>query len=576
MKYFFQNKKNIHIKNETFNNRITILLSLIIITIILVLSRITFLQIIVSKKLIYKSNLRSLRTQIEFNQRGNITDRLGYPLAINIPVKNICIDPKLLFSKQTHIYPNLKWKMLSTVLSIPLSEIFYRIKYSKNNHFIYLAHKVNPEISEYISQLHIPGIYILDDFKRFYPFGKLTSQLIGFTNIDNEGIEGVEKSFNKLLMGKPGKKQIITDRYGRIIEQHNLVNKIQSHDIILSIDCSFQKFIYHILNQAVMSNKAKFGVAILVNIPTGEILSMVNTPSYDPNNSSELFKNNPLIRNKAITDIFELGSTVKPMIIMKALEKKIITPETVINTSSLVVNKHIIHDVSYHHALTASDILKKSSNTGVSRLALSIPISELIDIYSKFELGKSTNLGLIGERNGVLNTNKKHWSDLDKVTLSFGYGLMATPLQLARIYTTIGRYGLSKPLSIIVKNDTNLKNDIFSKQVFSKKIIKTVINMLEEVAKPGGAGFKAAIKGYRIAVKTGTAKKINSKGKYDNKYVSYIVGFAPVSNPTFCLMIMINEPKSNKYYGGEIAAPIFKTIMQKILKIKNIKPDAYL
>lgn len=464
-----------------------------------------------------------------------------------------------------------KWKILSTRLSIPLDKIIARIKLYKNSHFMYLAHKINLETSEYISKLNIPGIYLLDDFKRYYPFGKLVSQLIGFTNIDDKGIEGAEKSFDALLSGKPGKHKVRTDRYGKIIEKINLIKKVKSHDVILSIDSRFQTIIYNALSHAVIINKAKFGIAILIDIQTGEILSMVNYPTYNPNNANQLSKYNPYIRNKSITDMFELGSTVKPMVIMKALEKKIITPQTVINTSPFIVNKHMIQDASYHHHLTVSDILKKSSNTGISRIALSMPVSELIDIYSKFELGKPTNIGLIGEKKGILYSNKKHWTNLDRATLSFGYGLMATPLQLARVYTTIGRYGLSKPLSIIITKNTQTKN---TTQIFSKKIVKIVLNMLEGVTKPGGAGVKAAIRGYRVAVKTGTAKKVSLNGQYEKKYISYIVGCAPASNPKFSLMIMINDPRSKKYYGGETAAPVFKIIMTKILKINNIKPDA--
>lgn len=337
------------------------------------------------------------------------------------------------------------------------------------------------------------------------------------------------------------------------------------HNINLSIDIRLQTIIYRELSHAVSFHKAQSGTAILTNIKTGEILAMVNSPAYNPNNLKKVPMD--LIRNRAVTDVFEPGSTVKPMVIMKALQKKIITPKSIIDTTPFVINKHIIKDVSYNRQLSITDILKKSSNTGVSKIALSMSESELIDIYSRFGLGKLTNSGLIGEKKGIY-PKKKHWSNLDKVTFSFGYGLMVTPLQLVNVYTIMGRYGLYKPLSIIKTN--NKKNE---KQIFSKSLVKIVLNMLESVTQPGGVGVKAAIKGYKVAVKTGTAKKVDSHGKYVNRYVSYAVGLAPISNPQFSLLVMINDPRAGQYYGGTISAPVFSTIMSFALKIVNIKPD---
>jgi len=427
-----------------------------------------------------------------------------------------------------------------------------------------LARKVSPEIGEYVKKLHLPGVYVNEDFQRYYPFGKLISQLVGITNIDGIGIEGIEKKFNSILSGTPGKRKIRTDKFGNIVENTTLIKKNIPHDINLSIDIRLQTILYRELSHAVNFNKAKSGTAILINIKTGEILAMVNSPTYNPNN----FKKIPMefLRNQAVTDMFEPGSTVKPMVIMKALQKKIITPKSIINTTPFIINKHIIHDVSQHEKLSVTEILKKSSNIGISKLALLMKASELTDIYSKFGLGKLTTQDLLGEKSGIY-PKRKYWSDLDKATFSFGYGLMVTPLQLSNVYTIIGRYGLSKPLSII-KNKKSA-----STQVFPKFFVKTVLKMLESVSEPGGIGIKAAVEGYKIAVKTGTAKKINSKGKYVNRYIAYAVGVAPVSNPKFSLIVMINDPRSGQYYGGTISAPVFSSIMRSVLRITNTKPD---
>ncbi|XBC44035.1 MAG: penicillin-binding transpeptidase domain-containing protein [Buchnera aphidicola (Floraphis choui)] len=450
-------------------------------------------------------------------------------------------------------------------MSIPLKKIIYKINHFKNSRFTYLARKVSPEIGEYIKTLHLPGIYIIEDFQRYYPSGKLISQLIGLTDIDGIGIEGVEKSFNTILTGTPGKRKIRTDKFGNVVENISLIKKSIPHDINLSIDIKLQTIIYRELSHAVNFNKAQSGTAILTNIKTGEILAMVNSPTYNPNNLKKVSME--LIRNKAITDIFEPGSTVKPMVIMKALQKKIITPQSIVDTTPFTINKHTIHDVSYHEKLSITDILKKSSNTGVSKLALSMPASALTDIYSRFGLGKSTNVGLIGEKSGKY-PKKKYWTNLDKATFSFGYGLMVTPLQLANVYTIIGRYGLYKPLSII-----KINKKINGTQIFSKPLVKIVLNMLESVTEPGGVGVKAAIKGYKVAVKTGTAKKTDLNGKYINRYVAYAVGIAPISNPQFALVVMINDPRAGNYYGGTISAPVFSSIMGFVLRTINVKPD---
>ncbi|XBC44563.1 MAG: penicillin-binding transpeptidase domain-containing protein [Buchnera aphidicola (Schlechtendalia peitan)] len=567
MKYIINDTRFNNFKKKQYNcnNRFIILFCIIIFSISIIVLKITMLQLFKTKQLIKASNSRSSRIQIEPNSRGTIQDRSGYLLAVSIPVNNICIDPKLFFFKKKIAIDLIKLNALSQTLSVPLKKIIFKLNHAKNSHFAYLARKVSPEIGEYIKKLHVPGVYISEDFQRYYPFGKLISQLIGITNIDGVGIEGLEKSFNKILSGTPGKRKIRTDKFGNIVEHTTLIKKQLPRNINLSIDMRLQAIIYHELSHAVNFNKAKSGTAILTNVKTGEILAMVNSPTYNPNNLKHISME--LIRNKAVTDMFEPGSTVKPMVIMKALQKKIITPKSIIDTTPFMINKHIIRDVSYHKQLSITDILKKSSNTGVSKLALSMPASELTDIYSKFGLGKPTNLGLIGERKGIYPT-RKHWSNLDKATFSFGYGLMVTPLQLSNVYTIIGRYGLSTPLSII--KNTKIANSI---QVFPKSLVKTVLNMLESVTQPGGIGIKAAIKGYKVAVKTGTAKKINSHGKYINRYVSYAVGVAPVSNPQFSLIVMINDPKSGKYYGGIISAPVFSSIMRFALKIVNIKPD---
>ncbi|MBX4180715.1 peptidoglycan glycosyltransferase FtsI [Sodalis sp. CWE] len=527
--------------------------------------RITYLQIINSDKLIREGDMRSLRMQRVHVVRGIISDRVGRPLAVSVPVKAVCADPKEL-NDHGGIGVDFRWKALSDALSIPLNQLATRINTNPNSRFIYLARQVNPTIGDYIHELRLPGIYLLQESKRYYPAGQVTAHLVGITNIDSEGIEGIEKSFDRLLAGQAGFRSVRKDRFGRIIEDVSLVKSQTSNNLILSIDERLQTLVYRELNNAVIFHKAESGIAILVDINTGEILAMANSPSYNPNNLTRTTVN--VMRNRAITDIFEPGSTVKPMVVMAALENGIVQSNSVLNTLPYMINKHQIKDVTCYPELTLTEILQKSSNVGVSKLALAMPPSVLVETYLKFGLGKATNLGLVGESSGFF-PRKKKWTDVERVTFSYGYGLMVTPLQLARVYATIGGMGILRPLSI-----TRVNIPVTGERIFPESLVRSVVHMMESVALPGGVGTRAAIKGYRVAIKTGTAKKVGSDGNYINKYISYTAGVAPASNPRFALVVLINDPQGGKYYGGVVTAPIFGSIMGRVLRTMNIQPDA--
>lgn len=529
------------------------------------LLRMAWLQVISPERLVKEGDLRSLRVQAVPTARGMISDRAGRPLAVSVPVNAVWADPKY-FSGHEDILLDNRWKALAGALSIPLYQLKMRINANPNGRFVYLARQVNSAIGEYVKELKLPCIYLRKESRRYYPASQLTSHLIGFTNIDSQGIEGIEKSFDKWLTGKPGERIVRKDRYGRVIEDISFVDSRAGHNMILSIDERLQVLVYRELNHAVAFNKAESGTAVLVDINTGEILAMVNSPAYNPNNFSNTPKD--IMRNRAITDIFEPGSTVKPMVIMTALQRGVVKENSVLNTLPYRVNGHEVKDVARYNELTITGVLQKSSNVGVSRLALAMPSSALLETYSRFGLGKSTNLGLVGESSG-LYPQKHRWSNIERATFSFGYGLMVTPLQLARVYATIGSYGINRPLSI-----TKVDPPVEGKRVFSEHLVKTVVHMMESVALPGGSGVKAAIKGYRIAIKTGTSKKVGRDGRYINKYVAYTAGVAPASHPRFALVVVINEPHAGKYYGGAVSAPVFGAIMSGAMRTMNIEPDA--
>ncbi|UAJ66182.1 peptidoglycan glycosyltransferase FtsI [Candidatus Schneideria nysicola] len=549
-----------------YNRRFIVLSSSIGLVLLGLILRISYLQIINPNPFIKQGDMRSIRVEYIPTPRGMIKDRIGRPLAISIPAYSIGIDPKKI-DDLNQIINDDRWKALSAILAIPINQILERIQSNKNSRFIYLARQVNPTIGENISKLALPGVYLGQESKRYYPAGKVTAHIVGVTNIDHIGIEGIEKSFDHWLTGKPSKRIIRKDRLGQVIETISSIAGQEANQLTLSIDIRLQSLVYRELNHAVILNKAESGTAVLIDIDTGEILAMTNSPSYDPNNlnvANNIINN---LRNRAVTDSFEPGSTIKPIVIMAALQCGIVNVNSVINTLPYSVNGYQIKDVVHHNELTLTEILKKSSNVGVSKLALSMPLSVLLNTYTLFGIGQKTNLGLTGESSGFYP--QKRWSKIDRATFSYGYGLMVTPLQLARVYATIGSMGILRPLSII-----RVDSPVPGKRIFSAKLVRTIINMMESISLPGEIGMKAAVTGYRVAIKTGTTKKVGPNGKYINKYIAYTAGIAPASRPRFALLIIINDPKAGPYYGGAVSAPVFSNIMRNVLRIMNIEPDA--
>ncbi|MGP4123409.1 MAG: peptidoglycan glycosyltransferase FtsI [Sodalis sp. (in: enterobacteria)] len=544
--------------------RFALLCGCILLGLLGLMVRMAYLQVINPDKLVREGDMRSLRVQQVPATRGIISDRGGRPLAVSVPVNAIWVDPKDL-NDHGGISADGRWKALSDALCIPLDQLSLRINANPKGRFIYLARQVNPAIGDYIYKLKLPGIYLRQESRRYYPAGQVTAHLIGVTNIDSQGIEGIEKSFDRWLTGQAGERTVRKDRFGRVIEDISSVDSQAAHNLALSIDERLQALVYRELNNAVALNKAESGTAVLVDVNTGEVLAMANIPSYNPNNLTGT--NMDLMRNRAITDMFEPGSTVKPIVVMTALQRGVVRENSVLNTLPYVIGGHEIKDIARYAELTVTGILQKSSNVGVSKLALAMPSSALVEAYSRFGLGKASDLGLVGESGG-LYPHKQRWSDMERAAFSYGYGLMVTPLKLARVYATIGGMGVLRPLSI-----TRVESPVAGEQVFPESLVRTVIHMMESVALPGGGGTKAAIKGYRIAIKTGTAKKVGPDGNYINKYLAYTAGVAPASNPRFSLVVLINDPQGGTYYGGAVSAPVFGTIMGGVLRTMNIEPD---
>ena len=555
------NKPKIVYEKSFLKARYISALSLIFMGLIALVTQAAYVQIVNADSLMDEADKRSLRTQeIQF-VRGSILDRNGQLLSVSVPMYSVVADPKFIFDENS-LKDKERWQKLAEALGISYGNLVKRVEKDPKSRFVYLSRQISPTLAQYVKDLKITGIVLKSEARRFYPRVEETAHLIGYTNIDGSGIEGIEKSFDSMLVGKSGSLTYRKDKFGNIVENISDVKKYDAQDVTLSIDEKLQSMVYREIKKAVAENKAESGTAVLVDVRTGEVLAMANAPSYNPNNRTGV--KSELTRNRAITDTFEPGSTVKPFVVLTALERGAVRRDEIINTGPLILNGHEVKDVAPRDRLSLDGILENSSNRGVSRLALRMPPSALMDTYQSAGLGKPTDLGLIGEQSGLLNAHRARWSDIERANVAYGYGLNATPLQIARAYVTLGSFGIYRPLSI-----TKVDPPVIGNRVFSEKMTREVVNMMEKVAIKNG---RALVEGYRVGIKTGTAKKLEN-GRYVDKYVAYTAGIAPVSDPRYALVVLINDPKAGQYYGGAISAPVFSSIMSYALRTNNVAPD---
>ena len=532
----------------------------------LLLARVGDLQLINHPMLEHEADQRSLRTVTLPTNRGTLLDRDGQALALSVPSRDIIADPKRVLEANPD-FSSAKWGYLAAALSMRPEDLQAQITANPKKRFLYLGRKIELGIAKDIAELHLKGISSVYNDSRFYPMSEAAAPLIGIVGADSNGLNGLEKGFDRVLQGEPGKEVYRQDGEGNIISMIDYEPPKQPPTVQLSIDKFDQFTLYSRLRDGVLLNKADSGAAVLVKIDTGEILAMASYPSFNPNNFDKATL--AQMRNVAINDSFEPGSTVKPLVVMEGLERHLVRPDSVIDTTPYSVNGHLIRDVGHWPRLTMTGILQKSSDIGVSHIALAMPAEALVNTYQAFGLGKPTGLGLTGESVGYFPLHRERWADIERATFSFGYGLRVTPLQIAREYATLGSFGVYRPLSI-----TKVTPPVLGKQVANPQIVQTVVHMLESDVLPGGTGIKAAVPGYRLATKTGTAEKMGSSGKYDGGYVNYTAGIAPASHPEVALVVMINHPTAGDHFGGSVAAPIFGNIMGPVLKHMNIAPDA--
>ncbi|MBT1446511.1 peptidoglycan glycosyltransferase FtsI [Shewanella sp. JM162201] len=527
--------------------------------------RAAYIQLIEPDKLKRESDMRTLRTSSNAVQRGLITDRNGEMLAVSVPVQAVYADPKEV-SEKGGFNDMRRWEALADVLHEKPSELISRVKDSPSKRFTYLKRQVTPAVAEYIRQLKLPGVHLKPESRRYYPAGEITAQLVGVTNIDDFGIEGIESTYNNWLTGTPSKQKVRKSRDGHVVEKLDIVQEGESpNDVVLSIDHRIQQLAYRELKRATEMHQATSGSVVVIDVTSGEVLAMANTPSFNPNSRDDWqsFK----MRNRAVTDTFEPGSTVKPFVVAAALEAGTVKPDAIIPTSPgwMRIGGRQVRDHSNYGDMSLAKILVKSSNMGVAKLSLGMPVEQLLGMYYSVGLGNYSGIGLPGESAGVIQ-EKHRWSDFERSTLAFGYGLTSTTLQLARMYATLGNGGMLYPSSIL-----KLKQKPEGQRVISERVANDVLNMLAGVTEVGGTARKAHIEGYPVAGKTGTSRKAVAGG-YGDDYMASFAGVAPINNPKLAIAVVINEPKGDKYYGGDVSAPVFSKVMAGALQMLNVEP----
>ncbi|VXB25252.1 peptidoglycan D,D-transpeptidase FtsI family protein [Pseudomonas sp. 8O] len=498
--------------------------------------------------------------------RGLITDRNGEPLAVSTPVTTLWANGKELQAGRE------QWPALAAALGQDAVSFAARLEQNKEREFMYLVRGLTPENGQRVLDLKVPGVYAIEEFRRFYPAGEVAAHVVGFTDIDDRGREGMELAYEDWLAGVPGKRQVLKDRRGKLIKDVQVAQNAKAGKALaLSIDLRLQYLAHRELRNALLENDAKAGSLVMVDVKTGEVLAMVNHPTYNPNNRRNLTP--AAMRNRAMIDVFEPGSTIKPLSMAAALETGRWKPSDIVQVGNgtLQIGRYTIRDVSRTQgpALDLTGILINSSNVGMSKVAFDVGGEQLHHVFSNLGFGRDTGLGFPGERVGNLPNHRK-WREAETATLSYGYGLSVTAVQLAHAYAALANGGGMTPLSMI-----RVDEKPSAMQVVPTDVAKTVQGMLQQVIEAPRGVFRAQVPGYHVAGKSGTARKTNSgaKGYQTNSYRSLFAGFAPAQDPRIALVVVIDEPGKGAYYGGLISAPVFSRVMAGSLRLMNIAPD---
>ncbi len=502
------------------------------------------------------------RTIAAVANRGTITDRNGDPLAISTPVESVWASPR---------HANLsrpEREKLARLLGMSSKALGKRLS-GEERDFVYLKRQLPPVVAAKVVALNLPGVFLQREYRRYYPAGDVAAHVIGFTSVDDQGQEGIELAYQEWLAGKPGSRRVIKDRLGRIVEDVERNNAAEDgRPLALSIDRKVQYLAYRELKRAAIEHKAKAASIVVLDVASGEVLALANWPSYNPNNR-ETFKAKRT-RNRAVVDLFEPGSTIKPFTAAAAIDAGLLNPATAIDIEAgrLRIGNRTIHDVHVDQpVLTVSQVIQKSSNVGSAKIALSMEPQDLWQVFTMAGFGAMPKSGFPGEASGLVRDFDR-WKPIEQATMSYGHGISVSLLQLARAYTVFASDGILAPLTF-VRRDAPVPGQ----RVISERTARLVRTMLEGVTHPGGTAVKARVTGYRVAGKTGTVHKLVDGRYARDRYMSSFVGFAPASNPRLVVAVMIDEPGGDHYYGGEVAAPVFREVTAGALRILGIPPD---
>jgi cell division protein FtsI (penicillin-binding protein 3) len=517
-----------------------------------------------------QGDIRTIRTVPLVANRGLILDRNGEPLAVSSPVKSIWVNPQEIGAQHSEI------ERLAMELGLDSDSLLALMERNSGQKFLYVKRRLAPAEAERILALGIDGVNEQQEYQRFYPQGEVAAHLVGFSNVDDVGQEGLEFSYDGWLKGVPGRRQVIQDQRGHIIEELNTIETAQpGKNLELSIDFRLQNLAYKELKEEFVKRRAKSASIVVLDVDTGEVLAMANQPSYNPHNRKNL-NDFSILRNRAITDVFEPGSPIKAFTVTAALESGMYTPDTVIETSPgwMMVNGNEVQDIINYGTLDLTSVITKSSNIGATKIAFEIGPDAIRNVLERVGMGQLSGTGFPSEQGGVL-PNHRNWSRIETATFSFGYGLSTTALQLAQAYSVIADAGIRKPVSLLKLDEASLQA-LRREQVIDKTISNQVLAMLETVVDPerGGSARDARVPFYSVAGKTGTVHVVSEYGGYEeNLHNSLFVGLVPASDPKLVIVVIVNEPKGDEHYGGQVAAPVFSRVASGAMRILNIAPD---
>ena len=494
--------------------------------------------------------------------RGPVRDRNGQTVAISTPVESIWASPEDLEADEPQL------QALSRALAMPVAELRQKIA-RKDRQFVFLKRQISPEQAAKVMSLRVPGVFQQREYRRFYPAGEVMAHVVGFTGIEDNGQEGIELAAQSRLAGTPGSRKVIKDRKGRVVEDVESVRAPRNGaEVTLAIDQRLQFLAHRELKAAVDQHRAKAGALVILDAKSGEVLALVNQPDYNPNNRAAV--TGKQTRNRSVTDLYEPGSTLKPFTVALALETGLVKPTTVIDTGagSMKIGGWTINDSHPMGALTVAQVIQKSSNIGTAKIQLQMPAERVGTLYRELGFGLAPQTGFPGEAKGLLRPWAQ-WRPIEQATMSYGHGISVSLLQVARAYTVFTNDGELLPLSLLKRD-----SEAIGKRLFATRTVAEVTKMMEAAASPGGTAPQARVPGYRVAGKTGTAHKPEAGGYAEHKYVSSFVGFAPVSDPRFIVAVMLDEPLGAKYYGGDVGAPVFSSVMGAALRMMAVPPDA--